>query len=173
MHGKAWTVEEDNILRANWGTEMPVAMWAPEGRSVSTIHKRALKLQLGGRNIRMQLLYPQVHERAETILALLKSGPKTAPQIRKALGLNVTTHRRAHDLIRSQIYIFAWQGSATGGPIPVWAIGDAPDAKRPPKVPKEVSEAKYREKQRKRRASPVKVEHRRPDAAASWMFNPC
>lgn len=172
MNGRTWTEEEDGILRAFWGTEMPVSMWAPEGRSVATIHKRALKLKLGGRNIRMQLLYPQVYERAEAILALLHNGPMTVLKIRALLGLNVTTHRRAHDKIRDQIYIFAWEPTATGGPIPVWALGNAPDAKRPPKVPKKVSEAKYREKRRQRRKSPVKPAHRMADPAASWMFNP-
>jgi len=168
-----WTAEEDAVLVANWGTEAPVAMWAPEGRSVAAIHKRALKLRLGGRNIRMQLLYPHVYERAESILDLLRNGPLSTPKIRAALDLNKTTHRRAHDKIRRQIYIFAWEETATGAPIPVWALGDAPDAKRPPKVPTEVSQAKYREKQRKRRKSPIKPAHRMADLAASWMFNPC
>lgn len=167
-YGKSWTPEEDAILRENWGTELPISMWALPGRTCHAIRNRAILLGLGGRSIRMQVLYPQVSERAEKILELLRAGPMTSVEIRNRLDMNKFVHRRAHDRIRDQIYIFAWKYQEKGGPQPIWAIGNAKDARRPPKVDPLASAAKYREKNRKQKAK-TKA---RADISASWMFNP-
>lgn len=170
---KIWTEAEDTILRDNWGSDLPVSLWKMEHRSMHAIYKRAEKLGLSRRNIRMQHLYPQVIERADKIMDFLRQfGPQTTNAIKKQLGLSESLHRRAHDLIRKDIYIFGWAETKTGPRVPIWAIGDAPDMPKPPKVMKSDSDAKYRMRQRARKASNIKPGHARTDFAASWLFNP-
>lgn len=181
MNGKPWTEAEDAILRNNWATEFPIGMWTIPGRSAHAIRNRARHLNLGGKAINYATMYPQVDERGQDILDLLKTaGPLPSTEIRKRLNISESQHRRAHTRIRSELYIFDWEMGDKGGEWPIWAIGDAPDAKRPPKGDSTEYNRRYREKHKrpsrakpKEEVKPVFVAPNHADIAASWLLNPC
>lgn len=180
MRQHYWTEAEDAKLRAHWGTELPITMWGITTRTVHAVRQRGYQLGLGERGkINYASLYPAVDQRGHAILDLLKSGPLPSNTIRERLGITEWQHRRAHNLIRSEIYIFAWEMGAKGGEWPIWALGDAPDAKRPPKGNSTEYGRRYREKHKRpsrakpKEEKPVFVAPRKADLASSWMFNPC
>lgn len=181
MNGKPWTEAEDAILRNNWNSVLPCTMWGIPGRSPHAIRNRARHLGLGSKIVDYGAMYPQINERAEAILALLaKEGPMPSTEIQKQLKISESQHRRAHERIRGEIYIFAWEMGSRGGEWPIWALGDAPDAKRPPKGDAHEYQKRYREKHKrpsrakpKEDAKPVFVPPGKADLASSWLFNPC
>lgn len=181
MNGKPWTEEEDNILRNNWNSVLPCTMWGIPGRSAHAIRNRAKHLKLGSKIVDYSAMYPQINERAEAVLDLLRrEGPLSSIQIRERLNLPEWKHRRAHERIRGELYIFAWENGPSGGQWPIWAIGDAPDAKRPPKGDAHEYQKRWREKHKrpshakpKEEAQPVFVPPGKADLASSWLFNPC
>lgn len=181
MSRKLWTEAEDALLRKNWDSVLPCTMWGIEGRTPHAIRARAKQIGLGKKLVSYEAIYPQINERAEAILALLTTaGPLSSREIQKRLAITESQHRRAHERIRSEIYIFAWEMGTRGGEWPIWALGDAPDAKRPPKGDAHEYQKRYREKHKrpsrakpKEEAKPVFVPPGKADMASSWLFNPC
>lgn len=94
--------------------------------------------------------------------ALQHCGPLTSADLARLLGAdqwNVASAlgkmRRA---ARKTVYIKAWEMHAPGEkstPRAVYALGDAPDARRPPKQPNRVITARYRAKHKVRAPSSV------------------
>lgn len=181
MSRKLWTEAEDNLLRNNWDSVLPCTMWGIEGRTPHAIRNRAKQLGLGKKLVSYEAIYPQINERAEAILALLTTaGPLSSREIQKRLSITESQHRRAHERVRGEIYIFAWEMGDRGGEWPIWAIGEQQDAKRPPKGDAHEYQKRYREKhKRPSRAKPKEeapaafVPPQRADIAASWLRNPC
>lgn len=181
MNGKPWTEAEDVILRNNWNSVLPCTMWGIDGRTPHAIRNRAKQLGLGRKIVSYEAIYPQINARAETIRALLTTaGPLSSREIQKRLAITESQHRRAHERIRGEIYIFAWEIGSRGGEWPIWAIGEQKDAKRPPKGDAHEYQKRYREKHKrpsrakpKEEPKPVFVAPGRADIAASWLFAPC
>jgi hypothetical protein len=80
---------------------------------------------------------------------------KGVEQVAKESGFSITTCRRILRELHAEkiVHVFDWHQrtsaseTALGGlPAALYALGDKPDAKRPPRTPKSVSNARYNAK---------------------------
>lgn len=97
----------------------------------------------------------------QKIISLLEAqGPMTQREIAEELGIHIDTLRGYIGSLRQRrpgvLYVHSYRRDEDGGrlyPRALWAVGDKPDAKRPPKLSKQVYNKRGKDRMKSRVAS--------------------
>lgn len=88
--------------------------------------------------------------RKERILALLSERPMTQHEIAAAVHIHPRVFYEYRDRLAGQIYITTWRRVFPDGPMsPVYAAGSKPDAAKPERQPRRVTQKRWRDKVRR------------------------
>lgn len=148
---KAWTPEDDALLRKHWQTDAPVKDIAKDfpGRSAEAIQKHAIDIGLQARrNVRRPKFYP-VWEGIK--LELAKGRALSADDL--ATRLKVTPRAALKNLALRhgvEVRVAAYGPRITRAPAPrLWVLGSGPDAAPPKRRSKQEVNRDYRRRMRK------------------------